>query len=116
MLCPKVKYKFFPDKMLFLRVAVKRFNPIRCQSLRMVSSALFVSGKQGTTQFAVFKPKLDLCWLNENQELLANIYLKRDSKVDIQSLLSDLEVYSSVTKNVSDMSLTLGMVGDRVEF
>jgi len=96
--------------MLFLRVAVKRFNPIRCQSLRMVSSALFVSGKQGTTQFAVFKPKLDLCWLNENQELLANIYLKRDSKVDIQSLLSDLEVYSSVTKNVSDMSLTLGDV------
>ena len=102
--------------MLFLSVAVKRFNPIRCQSLRMVSSALFVSGKQGTTQFAVFKPKLDLCWLKENQELLANIYLKRDSTVDIQSLLSDLEVYSSVTKNLSDMSSTLGMVGDRVEF
>jgi len=93
--------------MLFFRVAVKRFDPFRCQSLRMASSALFVSGKSGKTQFAVFKPKLDLNWLNENQELFEKIHLKRDVKVDINNLISALEVYSSVSKDVTEMTTSL---------
>ena len=76
---------------------------IRCQS----KSALFVSGKAGTKQFAVFKPKVDLNWVRENSSTLETVLKHRNSSLSLSSLIADLEAYLKLKEQVVEISSSI---------
>ena len=61
------------------------------------NSALFVSGRVGTKQFAVVKPKIDTSWLRANLDLLSTVHCNRQTNnINIPDLLRDLDTYSEI--------------------
>ena len=75
----------------------------RCQS----KSALFVSGKAGTKQFAVFKPKIDLNWVRENSCTLEAVLTHRNSAISLSSLIEELEAYLELKEQVVEISSSI---------
>ena len=80
-----------------------KWQQFRCQS----KSALFVSGKTGTKQFAVFKPKVDLSWVRENSSTLETVLNLRNSSIKVSSLIEDLDAYLKVKDQVVEISASM---------
>ena len=97
--------------MLPYKLASKSLSCINFVQLRFSSrSALFVSGRAGSKQFAVFKPKLDMIWIRNNIELLEKVHQQKSSSIHIKSLISELEAYLEMKDKVDEINLNLSEV------
>ena len=104
MIFAKSEINFFPD-MQRCSFIVRPLRSLKRQQFRCHSkSALFVSGKAGTKQFAVFKPKVDLDWLRENSSTLEAVLKHRNSSISVDSLIEDLDAYLKIREQVIDIS------------
>ena len=103
----KSEINFFPEMQCcsFIVRPIRSLNrqQFRCQS----KSALFVSGKAGTKQFAVFKPKVDLNWVRENSSTLEAVLKYRNSSVSVSSLMEDLDAYLKIKEQVIEISSSI---------
>ena len=62
----------------------------RSQFRHSSRSALFVSGKVAAKQFAVFRPKLDPAWLEDNTEILENLEKMKECQENLNQRLITL--------------------------
>ena len=103
----KSEINFFPD-MQHCSFIVRPLRSLNRQQFRCQSkSALFVSGKAGTKQFAVFKPKVDLNWVRENSSTLETVLKHRNSSISLSSLIADLEAYLKLKEQVVEISSSI---------
>ena len=97
--------------MLSSKLASKSLCCFNFHQLRFSSrSALYVSGRAGSQQFAVFKPKLDMSWIRNNIEILENVHHQKSSPIQIKSLASELEAYLEMKEKVDEINLSLSEV------
>ena len=103
--------KFFFLQMLFHKVILTSIQKLHVSQLRWSSrSALFVSGKTASHQFAVFKPNIDIEWMRDNIEMLDYVHQTRKGSFDVNALLADLESYVKLKDNVSEINSSLDEV------
>ena len=102
----EINNTFFPDmQRSFILVPLRSLyrQQFRCQS----KSALFVSGRVGTKQFAVFKPKVDPEWVRVNSDTLETVLKQRNSSISISVLIENLEAYVKIKEQVLEISSSI---------
>jgi len=85
--------------------------------IRMMSSksALFVSGRNASKQFAVFTPDTEFAWVKENRDMLEQVYKERNGALNIDSMISELDLYTDIKKEVEKQTQTRDIINQQIK-
>jgi len=78
-------------------------------------SALFVTGRNAQSQFAVFTPNTEFKWVKENRNTLETVYNLRNNPLDIDVMIKELEMYAEVKKNVEKLILSRETISHQIK-
>jgi len=78
-------------------------------------SALFVSGRNATSQFAVFSPDTEFAWVKDNRDILDKVYKERVSAVNIDKLIAELDLYSDIKKEVEKQTHSRDIINQQIK-
>merc|ERR1719341_1557378 len=73
------------------------------QSSRLTRSALLVSGRNRSKQFAAFSPSLQFTWVEKHRLILERVALERGEPVEVEELLSALQRYQELKASVAQL-------------
>jgi len=91
-------------------------HQLKYQMRRMSSkSALFVSGRVASKQFAVFTPDTEFAWVKENRETLKKVYEERQSAVQIDKMIAELDLYADIKRQVDERTKSRDIINQQIK-
>jgi len=91
-------------------------DPLNIQiRLTRNKSALFVNGRNASQQFAVLTPDTEFAWVKENKEKLEKVYKERKCALQIDRMITELELYKNIKKQVEERSKVRDMINHKIK-
>ena len=78
-------------------------------------SALFVSGRNATKQFAVFSPDTEFGWVKENRDALEKVYKERKNPMNIDGMIAELDLYADIKREVEKHSQSRDIINQQIK-
>jgi len=78
-------------------------------------SALFVNGRNASQQFAVVTPDTEFAWVKENKEILEKVYNERKCPIQIDRMITELDLYKDIKKQVEERSKAKDIISQQIK-